>query len=233
MFKKIADNHQDDSLATQMRRRRFQYFLSLLDIVPRPLTVLDVGGTQGFWERMGFVDEPGIQFTILNIEPQAVHHAQFNSVVGDATDLSLFAGASFDVVFSNSVIEHVGNLDRQRRMAQEIRRVGRRYFVQTPNYYFPLEPHFLFPGFQWLPLEARAWLLHHFDLGWAKRLPTRMAARQEAAAITLLKKRELLTLFPGARLYCEKALGLTKSFVVYDGWGEASHTGSEPSYERR
>lgn len=233
MFKKIVDNRQSDSYATQMRRRRFRHFQSLLDTVPRPLTILDVGGTQNFWERMGFVDEPGIRFTIVNLEPQEVTYPHFHSVVGDATNLAAFADASFDVVFSNSVIEHVGNLDSQRRMAQAIRRVGRRYFVQTPNYYFPIEPHFLFLGFQWLPLETRAWLLHHFDLGWAKRLPTRMAARQEAAAITLLKKRELLTLFPGARLYCEKALGLTKSFVVYDGWGEASHTGSEPSYERQ
>lgn len=218
MFKKIADNRETDSYATQMRRRRFQHFQNMLDTVPRPLTILDVGGTQGFWERMGFVDEPGVQFTILNIEPQAVHHAQFNSVVGDATNLSAFTDASFDVVFSNSVIEHVGNLASQQRMAREIRRVGRRYFLQTPNYYFPIEPHFLFLGFQWLPLEARAWLLHHFDLGWYKRLPTREAARREAADVTLLKKNELLSLFPGANLYCEKVLGLTKSFVVYDGW---------------
>jgi len=218
LFKKIADNHQDDSYATQMRRRRFQHFLGLLNNVPHPLTILDVGGTQGFWERMGFVGEPGVAFTILNLEPQAVRYDHFHSIVGDATDLSLFADASFDVVFSNSVIEHVGNLSHQRRMAQEIRRVGRRYFLQTPNYYFPIEPHFLFPGFQWLPLETRAWLLHHFDLGWYKRQPTRAAARQEAAAVTLLRKNELLSLFPGAQLYCEKVLGLTKSFVVYDGW---------------
>jgi 2-polyprenyl-3-methyl-5-hydroxy-6-metoxy-1,4-benzoquinol methylase len=218
LFKKIADNHETDSYATRMRRRRFEHFLGLLDAVPRPLTILDVGGTQGFWERMGFIDEPGVAITILNLEPQAVHHAQFYSVVGDATDLSAFADASFDVVFSNSVIEHVGDLRNQQRMAQEIRRVGRRYFLQTPNYYFPIEPHFFFLGFQWLPLDARAWLLHHFDLGWYKRQRTRAAARQEAAAVTLLKKGELLPLFPGAKLYCEKVLGLTKSFVVYHGW---------------
>ena len=223
MFKKIADNHETDSYATQMRRRRFQHFLSLLNTVPQPLTILDVGGTQGFWERMGFIDEPGITVTILNLEPQPVRHDHFRSVVGDATDLSAFADASFDVVFSNSVIEHVGDLSRQRRMAQEVRRVGRRYFLQTPNYYFPIEPHFLFPGYQWLPLATRAWLLHHFDLGWYKRLPTREAARQEAAAVTLLKKGELLALFPGAELYCEKVMGLTKSFVVYDGWDRAAH----------
>lgn len=186
--------------------------------MPRPLTILDVGGTQGFWERMGFVDEPDITLTILNLEPQEVRYSHFHSVVGDATDLSLFADHSFDVVFSNSVIEHVGDLNNQRRMAQEVRRVGRRYFLQTPNYYFPIEPHFLFVGFQWLPLSTRAWLLHHFDLGWYKRFPTREAARREAAAVTLLKRNELQALFPDAELYCEKIMGLTKSFVVFDGW---------------
>ena len=218
LFKRLADNRQDDSYATAMRRRRFQFFLDLLDSVPRPLTILDVGGTQDFWERMGFTDEPGVAFTVLNLDPQTVKHPRFQSVVGDATNLSAFASDSFDVVFSNSVIEHVGNLDSQRRMAREVERVGRRYFLQTPNYHFPIEPHFLFPGFQWLPLEARAWLLNHFDLGWHKRSPSREAARQEAASVTLLKKRELLSLFPNANLYCEKVFGLTKSFVVYSGW---------------
>ena len=54
LFKRLADNRQDDSYATSMRRRRFQFFLDLLNSVPRPLTILDVGGTQDFWARLGF-----------------------------------------------------------------------------------------------------------------------------------------------------------------------------------
>ena len=218
LFKKIADNREDDSYATAMRRKRFGFFLELLAGLPRPLTILDVGGTQAFWERMAFVDEPGVNITVLNLDPQTVHHAGFISIIGDATDLSLFADDAFDVTFSNSVIEHVGDMAKQRRMAEEVVRVGRRYFVQTPNYYFPIEPHYLFPGFQWLPLETRAWLLHHYDLGWTKRKATREAARQSVAAVKLLRKKEVLALFPHANLYAEKVAGLTKSFVVYGGW---------------
>jgi hypothetical protein len=147
-----------------------------------------------------------------------VRHSGFTSVVGDATDLSLFADDAFDVVFSNSVIEHVGDLDMQRRMAQEVQRVGRRYFVQTPNYYFPIEPHYLFPGFQWMPLEWRAWLLHHFDMGWSKRKATREEARQSVGSVRLLRKGEFTSLFPEAHVYDEKVYGLTKSFVAYGGW---------------
>lgn len=215
LFKRIADNRENDSYATAMRRQRFGFFLELLANVPRPLSILDIGGTQGFWERMQFIDARGVKITILNLEPQPVRYDIFTSIVGDATNLSLFATGSFDVVFSNSVIEHVGDHDRQNSMAREIERVGRRYFVQTPNYFFPIEPHYLFPGFQWLPLQARAWLLNHFNLGWNKRSPTLEQARQSVGSVRLLRKRELMHLFPQANLYEEKVFGMTKSFVVY------------------
>lgn len=218
LFERIADNRQNDSLATNMRRKRFGIFLNLLDRVPRPLTILDVGGTQGFWERMDFINKPDIAITVLNLESQAIRFDGFSSIVGDATNLSFFTDQSFDVVFSNSVIEHVGDTIQQRRMAQEIVRVGKRYFVQTPNYYFPVEPHYLFPAFQWLPLDVRAWLLNHFDLGWNKRAATREEALQSVSSVRLLRKSQLLSLFPQANLYKEKVLGLTKSFVVYGGW---------------
>ncbi|WP_095044289.1 class I SAM-dependent methyltransferase [Candidatus Promineifilum breve] len=201
-----------------MRRQRFGLFLELLASVPRPLTILDVGGTQDFWERMDFLDEAGIHITILNLEPQPVRFSGFTSIIGDATNLALFADDAFDVVFSNSVIEHVGDNKKQRRMAEEVQRVGRRYFVQTPNYYFPIEPHYLFPGFQWLPLEWRAWLLHHYDLGWYQRHETRQQARESVGSVSLLRKGEFASLFPAGRLYEEKVFGLTKSFVAYGGW---------------
>jgi 2-polyprenyl-3-methyl-5-hydroxy-6-metoxy-1,4-benzoquinol methylase len=218
LFERIADNRKNDSLATNMRRKRFGFFLSLLAGVPRPLRILDVGGTQGFWERMDFTNEPGVTITVLNLAPQAIKFDGFSSIVGDATDLSFFADHSFDVVISNSVIEHVGDTSRQSRMAREIVRVGKCYFVQTPNYYFPIEPHYLFPGFQWLPLETRAWLLNHFDLGWNKRKTTREEALRSVSSVRLLRKEQLVSLFPQANLYEEKVLGLTKSFVVYGGW---------------
>ena len=77
-------------------------------------------------------------------------------------------------------------------MAREVQRVGQRYLVQTPNYFFPIEPHLVFLGFQWLPATARVWLVQHFDLGWCKRRPDRESARQLVNSIRLLRKRELL-----------------------------------------
>jgi SAM-dependent methyltransferase len=217
LFKKIVDMRQADSLITQLRRRRFVLFRDLLDRLPRPVRLLDVGGTQFFWEMMGFRGEQGLDVTLLNLAPDAARPG-FHSMVGDARDMRQFGDQEFDVVFSNSVIEHVGDQDAQRQAADEIRRVGKRYFVQTPNRNFPLEPHFFFPAFQFLPLPTRIWLLQHFDLGWYKKTPDYTAARNEVETIRLLSRRNVTRLFPEGTLYQERFAGLTVSFVIYAGW---------------
>jgi len=217
LFKKIADMREADSLITQLRRRRFVLFRALLDRLPRPVRLLDIGDTQFFWEMMGFRGDQGLEITMLNLTPGWIRPG-FRSVVGDARDMRQFADQEFDVVFSNSVIEHVGKLDAQRQMAGEIKRVGKRYFVQTPNRNFPLEPHFFFPGFQFLPLSTRIWLLQHFALGWYKKIPDYTAARHEVETIRLLSRREVTRLFPEGTLHKERFAGLTVSFVIYAGW---------------
>lgn len=202
-----------------MRKRRFAFFLSLLSTVPRPIRILDVGGTQEFWDMMGWDALGDVRVTLLNLAAPPVNAANFESVAGDARDLSRYPDASFDVVFSNSVIEHLGpNFADQRRMAAEIARVGKRYFVQTPNRYFPLEPHFLTPGFQFLPLDLRVWLVSSFNVGWYKRIPDKAQARREVESISLLSRDDVRRLFPGGCIYAEKFAGLTKSFVAYGGW---------------
>ena len=202
-----------------MRRRRFAFFLSLLSTVPRPIRILDVGGTQEFWDMMGVDTLGDVHVTLLNLAAPRVNKENFESVAGDARDLSRYRDASFDVVFSNSVIEHLGpDFADQKRMADEIRRVGKRYFVQTPNRYFPLEPHFLTPGFQFYPLDFRIWLVSNFNVGWYQRIPDKAKARREVESISLLSSRDVRRLFPEGRIYAEKLAGLTKSFVAYGGW---------------
>jgi hypothetical protein len=218
LIRSLADNSDSKSLATRMRRRRFELFLSLLRSLDGHIEILDIGGTQQFWNMMLGASSQDLRVTLLNIEHQRVSSPQFISAAGDARSMPQFASGSFDVVFSNSVIEHVGSYDDQRRMADEIRRVGRRLFVQTPNKRFPLEPHFLFPWFQYLPLGARAWLVNKFDVGWYKRIPDRSAARAEVESIQLLTRRNFGELFPGARIHEEKLAGLTKSFIAVGGW---------------
>lgn len=216
-IRSLADNSDSRSLATRMRRRRFEVFLSLLKTLKGHVEILDIGGTQQFWDLMLGEDSPDIRVTLLNLH-QSVSSPRFVSVVGDARSMPEFAAGSFDVVFSNSVIEHVGDYRNQRRMADEIRRVGRRYFVQTPNKRFPIEPHFLVPWFQYLPTGTRAWLLSRFDVGWYRRMPDSSAARAEVESIQLLTRRRFRDLFPEATIRDEKFAGLTKSFVAIAGW---------------
>ena len=201
-----------------MRRRRFELFLSLLRTLKGHVEILDIGGTQQFWDLMLGEDQPDIRVTLLNVAHQPLSSPHFVSVVGDARAMPQFAAKFFDVVFSNSVIEHVGDYANQRRMADEVRRIGRRYFVQTPNKRFPIEPHFLVPWFQYLPTGTRAWLLSRFDVGWYRRIPDITAARDEVESIQLLTRKRFMGLFPDARIHEEKLSALTKSFVAIGGW---------------
>lgn len=217
MLKQMADNREERSLAVQFRRKRFAFFRSLLSRLEYPIHVLDVGGTEAYWKMMGLEPDGQIVVTLLNLNQSAVTLPCVKSIAGDARDIQA-PDHSFDVTFSNSVIEHVGSDRDQLQMAREVRRVGKHYFVQTPNKHFPLEPHFLFPFFQFLPVAVRTRLLQNFNLGWFSRTPDQEKARELVESIRLLDRREFVALFPTASIYEEKVLGLTKSFVAYGGW---------------
>ncbi|MFK9353834.1 methyltransferase domain-containing protein, partial [Escherichia coli] len=90
--------------------------------IPRPLTILDIGGTVAFWEAMNF-NQSGITITLLNLEKEEVTNPQFQSITGNATDLSGINDQQFDIVFSNSVIEHLYTWENQEKMAKEVLRV--------------------------------------------------------------------------------------------------------------
>ena len=213
---KYADNNCRDSLACKMRKRRFEYFKKYVLQLPKPIKILDIGGTQEFWEMMDFVNEHSIQITLLNIDHQQIRYFNFESIIGSVTELLCFSNFEFDVVFSNSVIEHVGPFWAQKKMADQIVRIGKRFFVQTPNYFFPIEPHFLVPGFQWLPLNIRAFLLKYFNLGWYKKTSNYESAMEDVSSVHLLTKGKLAQLFPSGKIIEEKFLGFTKSFIITD-----------------
>lgn len=212
-LRKLAQNQDISSLATSFRRKRWVIFQDILESLPGPIKILDVGGTASFWENHHLRNKSEVKITILNLTPQPIRQNNISFVKGDARDMRDFKDQDFDMVFSNSVIEHVGTLENQTKMADEIMRVGKRYFVQTPNYFFPIEPHFLFPFFQFLPLSIRSWLVSHYKFGYEKAHDFD-SAYALVNRITLLKKKELRILFPNARIVKEKFMGLTKSFMV-------------------
>lgn len=213
-LERVADNQNTASLSHQFRQKRFRLFLSKLQSLPKPISILDIGGTLAFWEHMGFSEE-GVTITLLNLQPQNVDKPGFISVTGDATQLP-YADQSFDMVFSNSVIEHLYTKEQQQRMASEVQRVGKHYFIQTPNYWFPIEPHWVFPFFQYLPFRCRVFLTQHFSLGHIAKQSSLADAERQVKEIRLLRKREFQSLFPSALIYTERFLLMGKSFVAMD-----------------
>jgi SAM-dependent methyltransferase len=211
VFRHHTDTHTADSLANRLRRKRFAVFQSLMESIPRPCRLLDVGGNQSFWSNMGMIQEPGMEFCIMNLSINASRHPNVTCMVGDGRDMRQFRDGEFDVVFSNSVLEHVGGLQDQTLMANEVRRVGKRYFLQTPNRYFPIEPHYLIPFFQFMPRGMQRGLAGVLKLGWF--------SKESVGAIRLVSKGELKRMFPGATIIPEKFKGLNKSYMVFDGWG--------------
>src|SRR5882757_7872715 len=130
--------------------------------------VLDVGGARWVWLQSDL--ESGV--TLLNLPgsgPGAGESTRCTLVEGDGCALP-FADASFDIVFSNSAIEHVGTWERQQAFAREARRVGRRLWVQTPAREFFIEPHLIAPFIHWLPREWQRRLIRNFTVrGWLDR----------------------------------------------------------------
>lgn len=113
------------------RKKRFEFFIDLLrgSYKNKKINILDIGGTQSYWLNMGLPDDLDIHVLLLNLHLEIVTDPRFTSIVGDATNLNEFTNDSFDVVYSNSVIEHLFSWENQVKMAEEVKRVGKCYFV--------------------------------------------------------------------------------------------------------
>ena len=218
LIRRLADSEDPTSLANRLRTRRFKLFDQLSSSLPKPMQILDLGGTTAFWQCRGWANREDVLITTLNLQAEKQSFRNIVPCVGDATDLSQFANKSFDVVFSNSVIEHLFDFHQQTRMAQEVQRVGRCFWVQTPNYWFPMEPHFHVPGWQWMPFQVRVSLIQRWKCGWRGPCPDLADAQEAVKELRLLTKRELRRLFPDCNIVPERFCGLVKSWTVVGGF---------------
>ncbi len=214
----LLSNKITEHLQIRLRKRRNLFFFSLITPITKPLSILDIGGTVEFWENTDIINNSDFNITLLNLECFRSEYSNIHSIVGDARDLQIFDDNKFDIVFSNSVIEHVGDFYDQMKMAKEVQRVGKAYYVQTPNYYFPIEPHYRAIGFQFLPFNTKVYALQKFKMGRAEKITDRNSAINEANRIRLLKPKELKYLFPQANIFKERFFGFTKSLIAYYGF---------------
>lgn len=217
MLIKYIDGNYEHSLNQKFREKRFKFFVSLFERLntDQPIYILDIGGTEHYWESMKFDKKENVFITLLNLERAPTKENNLTSIQGDACDLSSFKENQFDIVYSNSVIEHLFSFENQKKMAAEVSRVGKNYFVQTPNYYFPIEPHWGVPFFQYLPFKLRVYLQENFSIGHFKKSVNRDAAIQLVDEVKLLTEREMKLLFPDGKVYRETLFGFIKSFSLY------------------
>jgi ubiquinone/menaquinone biosynthesis C-methylase UbiE len=194
------------------RHKRTELFLRTFQ--PQAHTrILDVGGYVYDWWKVVPIDSP-IVFLNLN-QPELREPApdRYRVLIGDGRQMA-FANAEFEIAYSNSVIEHLRTWEDQQRFAAEMRRVGRGYFVQTPNRWFPIEPHFVTLFIHFLPRALCRKLIRPLSYrGWF-RSGDNADLRQLADELRLLSKREMRLLFPDAELHRESWFGLTKSWIA-------------------
>lgn len=194
-------------LSEPLRRRRMAQFTRLFQLSPAH-RVVDLGGLERNWRLT--TAEPQVE--LVNLDGATGRNGRFNAVHGDARALP-YPDGSFDLAYSNSVIEHVGTWDDQQAFAREVRRLAPSYYVQTPYRHFPLEVHTLTPFVQYLPMWAKRQSRWLTVWGWLTRPPPAYVAdfwRHNR----LLDLREMRELFPDATIYRERFFGLTKSLIA-------------------
>jgi hypothetical protein len=185
------------------RERRYRLFVESCNVTPSD-RIIDVGA--GWGEALECFNEtnPIVAVDLTPQDTEWLARPNVTSTEGDGTKLE-YGDREFDVAFSNSVIEHVPP-GLHAAFASEVARVADRYFVQTPNRWFLIEPHYQLPLFHFLPERVRRALNRRFALGWQ--------TKGEWEEITLLSARDLRRLFPDATIHRERVFGLTKSLMA-------------------
>ncbi|MEU4680577.1 class I SAM-dependent methyltransferase [Micromonospora sp. NPDC023737] len=203
-----------DSPTSLGAKRRARRALWLSEAFPHlaEMSVLDLGGRVESWARVPI--RPA-RVHVVNLEPLPAKLPEWAEADhADACELpKAILSRRYDLVFSNSVLEHVGGHERRRRMAEAIRELAPAYWVQTPYRYFPIEPHWVAPGMQFLPVSARVVVARRWPLAYTPGKSYEAAMRQ-VLTTELIGRAELRYLFPDATIRSERLVGLTKSLIA-------------------
>lgn len=194
-------------LHRRSRQKKYALFRELLQ--PGPDTrILNVGASGS---RIGLADQfetfypyaervTGGGLSVADVADYARSFPQVRAAVFDGCALP-FPDQSFDIVYSNAVLEHLPGWEAQRRFADEVRRVGRAWFVTTPNYWFPIEVHYRLPLVQFLPPRAQQRLVR-----WLGKVPY--------PELNLLSVRDLRRLFPESHIARCRVTFYTETLVA-------------------
>jgi len=196
------------------RKKRYSLFIKLIQPGPKD-TILDIGVAPSALRGTNFLEQwyphPQNIVALANGKPQKFgqfvrNFPKVKLVFGDGTNLQ-FSDNHFDIVFCNAVVEHVGSKDQQSKFIREICRVGKKVFVTTPNYWFPLEAHTLIPFAHWFSQETKSRIYRKLGRG----------GFADPNQLNLLTAKQFLSLFEdnmAVELYEQKLIGLTSNLVI-------------------
>ncbi len=209
-------------LRRRLRANRFASFRRVTASLPRPLRVLDLGGTEAFWLTLVGPASAEFQVTLLNSHIDRTdlpRHAVpwIRSRSADARAVELWDLPAHDLVFSNSLLEHLGDRASQELVARHIESSGRPYFVQVPNKHCPIDPHFPSPWVPYFACYPRWWqarLLTWGAFGSGARSRTFEEALRRLRHYVPLGVSDMRALFPGGTLRVERTFGIGRSITV-------------------
>lgn len=221
LAKTVANYDDKNSIASRIRAKRIQPLLDMIQVVFKKygyVSIIDVGGTEMYWNIVPsqYLEDYNITITIVNLPSSDLpkNHGRFTFVGADACDLAIYENNSFHIAHSNSVVEHVGDWKRMKLFANEVLRIAEFHFVQTPNYWFPIEPHCMTLFFHWQPKPIRVWLIRHFRLGNWKKANSISQAVELVESARLLNKEMVQELFKDANIITERFFMLPKSLIA-------------------
>lgn len=211
IHRKLGDPRDPSSFSSKRRAFRFKEFLRRFPDL-ESMRVLDLGGTPGYWH--GTPVRPA-HVTTVNLDDFDPGAPWVEHVIADACDIATLkrCPGDYHLVVSNSLIEHVGGYQRRRDLAGVIRAAAPSHWVQTPDRLFPVEPHYVGPMFQFLPLRLRAQVVRRWPLN---HVPVETAdeALEQVLTIELISATELQFLFPESTIWHERLAGVSKSIVA-------------------
>lgn len=204
---KIVDPDHPYSLTHRIRQKRTEEFKRTFPDLA-DMRVLDLGGTAVSWRVNGLRAR---SVTIVNLDEVGDPQEDWLEYVrGDAC-----AGGfgKFDLVFSNSLMEHLGGHTRRRQFADVVRESAPSWWIQTPYRYFPIEPHWVFPGFQFMPFRTRVFISQHWSMLHMPAEKDRTSAEELVASVELISASEMRSYFPNSQIWFERIAGVPKSIV--------------------
>jgi hypothetical protein len=199
-----------NSVGQRMRVRRWNWLHEQFPDI-ESMSVIDLGGTAQAWMRAPVRPSTVHVVNLERVEPVV---PWIRADQADACNLpDYITSGTYDLVFSNSVLEHVGGHSQRMRFAESVHKLANCHWVQTPYRYFPIEPHWLFPGFQFLPFTIRAEIVRRWPL-----VPAKASSHKQgldaALEVELVSRAEMSYYFPSSNIYSERLAGLPKSLVA-------------------